>query len=602
MATEELEKLIRNKLNEISLTFFEPLKADSPFYGKDIGKNLNDKPNDDDYPFYFIFKENYNNALTKIINTSGLATFNIYISTMNNNNAKNFNVNFNDIYRDTVVDGGLDNNERSYNEIFFPFLNNGFGKRVSSILNCESDISINKYIEFKSLAIEKKVGLMMKNCLILYKLFDPLNYDDYYNKIKDGSDQIFTIGPNNQNTKIFDEYTVKYNDLLSAFAMINEEGNDVLKIFTDFYNKYGNSLLIFRKLFILYYRVCQLYILRNLLQYYTERNDKDNITSANKLLTAVRYTIDYDNELMKLNIAGAIGKGINNRILETENYTKILTNVDKKLRGYKQNINDNKTLITEAYERSKRTRLFEYFSLFVLIYVVGSIIALFTLPSMNVLKMRIAGIALLLSVINAALMYVLYGYVVENFEDEKDKRNGNDKEDSGKDKGMGKGNKKDLDEPVTTPNAMIDNTQLIDGLKSSYEYLSTIQSLSSSIKSYQSLSTIASSTQKQMKFFVDTNEIANNLTSKMSNITGIAETTIKIGYAKMNLYIYTSIVTSLILLAYVFTDGLVIIQQLLVYIGGFILFATLMIFILQIVSIVRTDGTKYYWNKPMTRI
>jgi len=105
-----------------------------------------------------------------------------------------------------------------------------------------------------------------------------------------------------------------------------------------------------------------------------------------------------------------------------------------------------------------------------------------------------------------------------------------------------------------------------------------------------------------MKFFVDTNDIASNLTYKMSNITGIAETTIKVGYARMNLYIYTSIVTSLILLTYVFTDGLVVLQKLLVYVGGFILFVTLVIFILQIVSIVRTDGTKYYWNKPSARI
>lgn len=454
-------------------------------------------------------------------------------------------------------------------DINFAFLTSGFSKSFSELM-------LYSLIVYRLLTITDEDSL-------LYYIKDKNTLPDSdtivrYARGNDGYtyDSTKNTWSSYDSTKVINGLTssITYNQIINAFKFFDiSDSRDfeiVLKQIVNDTFKYNP--LVLQKLANLYYRLCQIYIL------WATYVSNITPTYAAPLFFIAQLLLMLQNDTYLINQASftEFNQNISNNMKQYNGMQMALGDLSQKFNDARAEIDIRKKTVYDTNEKYKGSKGYEYITLIIALLVIGFSFTAVMGPVDDSMRIKFAAGAVAGAVILSIIMHLVFGFIYsENFAITSDYSI----------------NK------IST--AGVENANDISGFvrRIVADYIDAINDIGVSYTVNKLLNNVNSKVRNEHNFYNMTTLKAVTINSNMMNVQNAQDLERHWISSRLNLYLSLALITSVTALIYLSLSFWAVGQKIILAIGGILALFAILISVAEMVSYVRTDGNKYYWNK-----
>ena len=330
-----------------------------------------------------------------------------------------------------------------------------------------------------------------------------------------------------------------------------------------------------RRVAYLCIRMFSFYVAMSMLDKIPAESSAD-LERAAQLISAIYTILDNDLTIMKNDTLVRVTNGVSKRITRYNNYTTEINSLTDEYSETKGFVKRNAERFDTERKYEMRGKVLGAIALVIMIIavVVATVAALLDMDFKQ--KLMVSGGALaFIAVAGIVLMAFFTKQVVEGFNV------------------FGNGTS-----DISLKNAVISgfNTAILDIAR---DYLHTTMALVQSISSYRSFGNATYTMAKEYRYFKDNNVQLKNTGEKYRALHRASDLYQKKYGASMYLFIMLGLIGTLTSMAYIAAqEKMPVAMPVALGVGGLLAFIVLVVFILEVTGIVRTDGDKKYWGNP----
>lgn len=436
---------------------------------------------------------------------------------------------------------------------------------VSSALSHVKDVHIDPTNFYGETHIMTR---FMQAMYIVYTLLEP---DEWTKNAQTLKVRLATAG--NVDTDSMYSLTEVANCSINSNGVPCSEVVNALKVFglswSDIrQNRDGKiNLLGLRATALMYIRMCQVFILLHYLSTISGQGVKENKTKGAILLILALFKRESD---ALSTSASVTSDTLENLQAVYDQNRSVLNRINDSLSENKDYLVEQHNLANSESDYKQKSTIFEYSSLVVLFIIIIGAFAITKGPVDPSKKVSIAAGLLVISAVNALVVYLTYGKVViENF----------------------------YSDYSFTVRDWSNNvkTGLMEMLD---QHADSLTLLLEKLKTSNVLGEVVYSTTKEANFFNNIDAQTKTAGDKLLAVNRVSNLSQRNASTRMNFYITVSMISALTVLGYVALAFSPPLQTMVIYAGGFLVLLAVLILVLELSAYVRTDGDKKYWHQP----
>jgi len=327
--------------------------------------------------------------------------------------------------------------------------------------------------------------------------------------------------------------------------------------------------IVVQKLANLYYRLCQIYILWAAYINNKSGNYFSPLYFINQLFLMLQNDIYLINQASFTEFNQNISTNMNNY----NGMQMSLQDLSKKFNDARAEIDKRKQDVYDTNNKYKASKGYEYITLIIALFVIGFSFTAVMGPVDDSMRIKFAAGAVAGAVILSIIMHLVFGVLYsENF-----------------------AILSDYSKVKITTNA--DPNDISPYIRRiAADYIDAINNIGVSYSTNKLLNNINSKVRNEHNFYDITTNKAVTINSNMMNVQNAQELERRWVSSRLNLYLSLALITSVTALLYLSLSFWQVGQKIILGIGSILAIFAILISVAEMVSYVRTDGNKYYWN------